>query len=108
MGLSDRLSAGPSWVALLRLYMKYRRAEDAVNLLGLELKKCRPALEAAGRNWSPLRDFPIALVEEFRSWLSKHANEEPSDDGDATRLLKVLDAILAQFKNLLEEDMLTP
>eukprot|EP00927_Polykrikos_kofoidii_P049023 TRINITY_DN43171_c0_g1_i1.p1 TRINITY_DN43171_c0_g1~~TRINITY_DN43171_c0_g1_i1.p1 ORF type:complete len:1573 (+),score=263.95 TRINITY_DN43171_c0_g1_i1:65-4783(+) len=99
--VSETLSAGPSWVCLLRLFMKHACFEDAVDLLSTQLKRC--CAVAVGRTWSPLQDFPVALVAQFRGWLGQRADEE-RHRSDYALYLRALDAILAQFKALLFEE----
>lgn len=97
--IAKALTGGPAWVCLLRLYMKYERMEDAVELLGEQLKSCK--LHDEPTLWSPLRDFPVSLVVQLKRYVSNRAQEEKS--GDISHLATVLDAILAQFQDLLED-----
>eukprot|EP00747_Dinoflagellata_sp_TGD_P095079 gnl/TRDRNA2_/TRDRNA2_166343_c10_seq1.p1 gnl/TRDRNA2_/TRDRNA2_166343_c10~~gnl/TRDRNA2_/TRDRNA2_166343_c10_seq1.p1 ORF type:complete len:825 (-),score=120.23 gnl/TRDRNA2_/TRDRNA2_166343_c10_seq1:236-2575(-) len=100
------LSAGPSWVCLLRLYMKHLRIKDAIELLKEQHKLCTRqvqvrGLQPAAWSWSPLQDFPICLVLQLRSYLNEEAVKDRKSE--SAEHLKALDAILTQFQSLLED-----
>lgn len=96
------LAAGPSWVALLRLYMKHRRAEEAVELVCSQLPEPTHSASCSPSSaWSPLRDFPVELVVQLRDWLSQQ------EGGARGRLacgqLSALENASAKFRTLLAE-----
>jgi len=97
--ITEALSSGPSWVCLLRLYVKHSRLEDAVELLHEQLKACKPTQEPF--EWSPLQAFPAQLVVQLQRCLRQRAEREPS--ADAARAVESLDEVLAQFKVALDD-----
>lgn len=97
--ITRALAEGPSWVCLLRLYMKHRRLEDAVDLVGQQLQACRPQREPF--EWSPLQDFPVQLVVQLQRCLVQKADTEKSDQ--ASQSVLALDEILAQFQRMLKD-----
>jgi len=101
--LASALSSGPSWVTLLRLYMKHRRVEDAVELLGDVLHRCcaRQLTAVHWHVWSPLHDFPVALVVQLLRGIQLGARKLPG--GPSAQLAETLAAILKQFQALLED-----
>eukprot|EP00929_Paragymnodinium_shiwhaense_P100306 TRINITY_DN62540_c0_g1_i1.p1 TRINITY_DN62540_c0_g1~~TRINITY_DN62540_c0_g1_i1.p1 ORF type:complete len:1571 (+),score=373.03 TRINITY_DN62540_c0_g1_i1:53-4765(+) len=104
------MSAGPSWVSLLRLFMKHGRIEETIVLLTSQLERCGPpSVSAAARGagggalaWSPLDDFPLSLVGQLRTAVNQKAElERPK--GETNRQLGRLDAVLSQFRKLIVE-----
>lgn len=98
------LSAGPSWVCLLRLYMKHRHLGEAVQLLGQQLWRSRgglPRAVAEPQHWSPLQGFPVSLVVQLRTYIGQEAKRHRG--GTCSEYAEELDAILAGFQRLLEE-----
>lgn len=94
------LSAGPSWVSLLRLYMRHSCVEDSVELLAQQLKLCKSATGKPER-CPILQDFPVSLVVQLRNGICEQVAKKT---GGSSECLQILDGILTQFQNLLEED----
>lgn len=103
--LVKRLANGPTWVILLRLYMKHRRLEDAVNLIGEQLKCCELTVTsftpAKRLQWSPLQDFPVSLAVQLQRCIRRTADQDR--DSRFLDLATELDRILAQFQSLLAD-----
>jgi len=101
--LVKSLSTGPSWVGLLRLYMRHSSAKAAVDLLGEELKFCQEqqASPDPDLTWSPLSQFPVSLAVQLRSGLRDRSTKEGSSDDKV--LIETLDTILTQLESLLED-----
>eukprot|EP00928_Gymnodinium_smaydae_P039247 TRINITY_DN26847_c0_g5_i1.p1 TRINITY_DN26847_c0_g5~~TRINITY_DN26847_c0_g5_i1.p1 ORF type:complete len:1564 (+),score=258.53 TRINITY_DN26847_c0_g5_i1:102-4694(+) len=104
--VQDAMSEGSAWIRLLRLYMKYNRASDAVDLLERQLKRCGPpsvaAMAASEKIWSPLQDFPAPLVVQLRTWLAQQSDSRRSDSANGKSLEK-LEALIAKYRDLLAE-----
>jgi len=100
--LAGALASGPSWVCLLRMYVKHDRFKDAVELLEEQLKACGPG----PKRWSPLQDFPVSLVLQLQRRVSQSADKEKSGQ-DVQRATK-LESILAQFQRLLTDSEWSP
>jgi len=96
------LSAGPSWVGLLRLYMRHSRAKDAVELLGEELQLCQERQQSRDPcALSALRQFPASVAVQLRNGLREQSSREGSSG--STELVASLDTILTQLESLLED-----
>lgn len=108
--LTKVLSDGPSWVSLLRLFMKHGRLEDAVDLLTEQVQRCEGAarLKVLGseRKWTPLQDFPVSLVVQLqRAVVAAKAKDGGSaaDRSKASACASELERNLAKFGRLLED-----
>eukprot|EP00932_Pfiesteria_piscicida_P016889 SRR837773.3793.p1 GENE.SRR837773.3793~~SRR837773.3793.p1 ORF type:complete len:336 (-),score=63.58 SRR837773.3793:36-974(-) len=110
--LAKALSQGHAWVSLLRLYMKHDRLEDAVELLAAQLRLCQDTVTGAGavrpeRRWTPLQDFPVALVVQLeRATANAAACLEGLPQSAAQQRRESaakLHRILTQFKLLFED-----
>merc|ERR1711920_756724 len=88
---------GPSWVCLLRLYMKHERLEDAVQLLveQVEAASTPPISSVFGApktHKRPLQDFPVSLAVQLRRYASQQA--EKGGHREAAKQLEKLDRVL--------------
>jgi len=100
--LVKALSTGPSWIGLLRLYMRHSRTKEAVDLLVDELKLCQERLELSDSlALSKLSQFPISLAVQLRAGIQELSGKQMSDDNP--KLLVTLDTILTQLECLLED-----
>lgn len=96
------LGRGPSWVCLLRLYMKHRLLEDALELLREQLRRCCAQLKALEVDaWCPLRGFPAQLAVQLLRAARHRAREEPNPK--ASQLVESLESCLAQWQALLQD-----
>jgi len=98
--LAKALSRSPSWVTLLRLYMKHRMLQESVELLSEQLNHRK--LQVDYGSWSPLADFPVTLTVQLLRAVQKRAKEE-LPGGPAAALATTLADVLRQFQVLLED-----
>eukprot|EP00930_Biecheleria_cincta_P082958 TRINITY_DN72592_c0_g1_i1.p1 TRINITY_DN72592_c0_g1~~TRINITY_DN72592_c0_g1_i1.p1 ORF type:complete len:1553 (+),score=281.09 TRINITY_DN72592_c0_g1_i1:644-4660(+) len=100
--LAHCLGRGPSWVSLLRIYMKHRLLEDALELLREQLRSCCAQLKALEVDaWCPLRGFPAQLAVQLLRAARHRAREEPNPK--ASQLVESLESCLAQWQALLQD-----
>jgi len=94
------LSHSPFWVFLLRLFLKYERIDDAVELLAEKLKSCKRQDDAPAE--SPLQDFPICLIVQLKRHVSRKSDEIGLNQISEATTQK-LEEILLQFRESLED-----
>eukprot|EP00931_Biecheleriopsis_adriatica_P049546 TRINITY_DN28669_c0_g1_i1.p1 TRINITY_DN28669_c0_g1~~TRINITY_DN28669_c0_g1_i1.p1 ORF type:complete len:1533 (+),score=289.35 TRINITY_DN28669_c0_g1_i1:38-4636(+) len=100
--LVDALSAGPSWVTLLRIYMKHCQLEEAIELLGSQLRLSSQQMKAAGwHSLTALHDFPVLLVVQLLKSVRLKAKQDPSSR--CAGKLETLEATVRQFQLLLAD-----
>lgn len=100
------LSSGPSWVSLLRIYMKHQLLQECVALLDSQLQRCSTSAKVASMGmataqWSPLDDLPVCHMLQLEKAIKQRPPKEKS--GNMLALVKELDRVLSGFKNKLED-----